>query len=187
MCSERKRALLDFKRHVTRHNSPLSHQSVQFLQKDNPMFIKQIARVVGVCALLSAMCAHAQFAKPEDAIKYRKATMTIINTHFSRIAAMAQGKIPFDAKVAQDNEEVFATVSKLPWSAFGEGTDKGDTKAKAEIWSDQAKFKAAQDKFLAESLKLNAAAKTGKLDDLNVAFKGVGAACKGCHDGFKDK
>jgi len=151
------------------------------------VFIKQITRVLGVCALLSAICAHAQFAKPEDAIKYRKAAMTIMNTHFGRIAAMAQGKIPFDAKVAQDNEEVFATVSKLPWSAFGEGTDKGDTKAKGEVWSDAAKFKAAQDKLLSEALKLNAAVKTGKLDDLNVAFKGVGGACKGCHDNFKDK
>jgi cytochrome c556 len=83
---------------------------------------------------------------------------------------------------------VFAVVSKLPWAAFGEGTEKGaDTKAKAEIWSDQAKFKAAQEKFLSEAVKLDAAVKTGKLEDLSVAFKGVGGACKGCHESFKAK
>jgi cytochrome c556 len=151
------------------------------------MKIHKIAKIATLCTLFSAVFAHAQFAKPEDAIKYRQSAMTIMSTHFGRIAAMAQGKVPFDAKVAQENEEVFATVSKLPWAAFGEGTDKGETKAKAEIWSDQAKFKAAQDKLLAEALKLNAAVKTGKLDDVTVAFKGVGGACKGCHDNFKAK
>ena len=113
--------------------------------------------------------------------------MTVMGTHFSRLGAMAQGKAPFDAKQVVDNEAVFEMTTKLAWPAFPEGSDKGETKAKAEIWKDAAKFKEAQDKLLAESIKLNAAAKRGKLDDLKTATAAVGGACKNCHDNFKEK
>ena len=75
--------------------------------------------------------AQAQFAKAEDAIKYRQSALFVMGQHFTRLAAMAQGKIPFDAKTAADNAAVVETMSKLPWAAFGEGTDQGgNTKAK---------------------------------------------------------
>ncbi|NDG16372.1 MAG: cytochrome c, partial [Betaproteobacteria bacterium] len=38
--------------------------------------------------------AQAQFAKAEDAIKYRQSALFVMGQHFSRLAAMAQGKIP---------------------------------------------------------------------------------------------
>ena len=61
-----------------------------------------------------ALPASAQFAKPEDAIKYRKAAFTVMATHFGRVAGMANGKIPFDAKAAADNAEIATFMSKLP-------------------------------------------------------------------------
>jgi len=41
-----------------------------------------------------AVPAHAQFAKPEDAVKYRKASLTVLGTHFGRLGAMASGRVP---------------------------------------------------------------------------------------------
>ncbi len=148
---------------------------------------KYVIYLLSLMTLMMTFSASAQFAKPEDAIKYRKAVMTVMGTHFSRLGAMAQGKAPFDAKQVVDNEAVFEMTTKLAWPAFPEGSDKGETKAKAEIWKDAAKFKEAQDKLLAESIKLNAAAKSGKLDDLKTATAAVGGACKNCHDNFKEK
>jgi cytochrome c556 len=132
-----------------------------------------------------ALPASAQFAKPEDAIKYRKNALFVMGQHFSRLGAMAQGRVPYDAKVAADNAAVLDVVSHLPWAAFGEGTDKGDTKAKPEIWKEPAKFKEATDKLHTEVGKLVAAAKTGKADDLKAAFSGAAGACKNCHDNFR--
>jgi cytochrome c556 len=34
---------------------------------------------------------------------------------------------------------------------------------------------------------LNAAAKTGNLDNIKTAFGATGASCKACHDVFQDK
>lgn len=130
--------------------------------------------------------AAAQFAKPEDAIKYRQSSLFVMGQHFARIGAMANGRVPFDAKVAADNAEVVAAMAKLPWAGFGSGTDKGaPTKAKPEIWTEQAKFKDAGDKAMAETAKLAAAAKAGNLDALKAAFGATAGTCKACHDAFR--
>lgn len=140
--------------------------------------------------VLAAACvsapAFAQFAKAEDAIKYRQSALFVMQQNFSRVAAMASGKAPFDAKVAADSAAVAEFTSKLPWVGFGEGTDKGrDNRAKPEIWSDKAKFNEYADKMQTEMAKLNVAAKTGSLDNIKTAVGGVGGTCKTCHDAFR--
>jgi cytochrome c556 len=135
--------------------------------------------------LAMGLPAQAQFAKTEDAIKYRKATFTVMAAHFSRLGAMANGRVPYDAVTAASNADVVAAMSKLPWAAFGEGTDKGDTRAKPEIWKEAAKYKEAADKMQAEIVKLNTAAKAGNIDALKAAFGPAAATCKACHDNFR--
>jgi cytochrome c556 len=146
---------------------------------------KALSIALAAAAIASAAPAMAQFQKPEDAVKYRKATFTVMAAHFSRIGAMANGRVPFDAKVAADNAALVETLSRLPWDAFGPGTDKGDTRALPAIWTEQAQFKAGADKFQAEAAKLNAAAKTGNLDAIKTAFGAVGQSCKACHDNYR--
>ena len=141
--------------------------------------------VLAAAAVTLAGPASAQFAKPEDAIKYRKSAMTIMSTHFGRVAAMANGRIPFNAQAAADNAAVAETMSKLPWAAFGEGTGGGDTKAKPEIWTDGAKFKEANEKMQGEMVKFAAAAKTGNIDAIKAAAGATGGSCKACHDNFR--
>ncbi len=148
--------------------------------------MKVLAAFTLAAAALGSVPAAAQFQKPEDAIKYRQGAFTVMGAHFSRIGAMVQGRVPFDAKVAADNATIVLTMSKLPGAAFGPGTDKGaPTRAKANIWSDGAKFGAAYQKMQAEVVKLDAAAKTGSLDTIKAAFGAVGASCKACHDDFR--
>jgi cytochrome c556 len=146
---------------------------------------KKMSLILAAVFTAVALPAYAQFAKPEDAVKYRKASLTVMGTHFGRVGAMINGRVPFDAKVAAENIELVADLAKLPWPAFGEGTNKGDTRAKPEIWKEAGKFKEASDKFQAETLKLQAAAKTGNLDTLKTAFGATGASCKACHDTFR--
>ena len=142
------------------------------------------AALVGL-ATVFATPAMAQFQKPEDAIKYRKASLTVMAAHFARIGAMASGRVPFDAKIAAENAAIVETMSKLPWAAFGAGTDKGDTRALPAIWTEPAKFKEGADKMQAEIGKLAAAAKTGNLDSVKAAFGAAGQTCKACHDSFR--
>lgn len=140
---------------------------------------------LALAGIVTALPAAAQFQKPEDAIKYRKAVFTVMGTSFGRIGAMVNGKAPFDAAAAASNAEIATMMSKLPYAAFGPGTDSGDTRAKPNIWTDNAKFTAAATKMQDEMAKLNVAAKTGNLDQIKAAFGPVGGACKACHDDFR--
>ena len=130
--------------------------------------------------------AFAQFAKPEDAVKYRQSSLTVIATHFGRIGAMVNGRAPYDAKAAVENAQIVADLARLPWTGFGPGTDKISQKAKPEIWTQQAKFNEHADKMVAETAKLLAAAKTNNLDNLKAAFGPAAATCKACHDSFRN-
>ena len=133
----------------------------------------------------AALPAAAQFAKPEDAVKYRQSAMFVMGQHFGRLGAMANGKIPFDANAAADNAHIVAEMSKLPWAGFVAGADS--PKAKPEIWSDAAKFKEANEKLMAETQKLASATKGGTLESLKAAFGDTASACKNCHDNFRNK
>ncbi len=143
------------------------------------------AATLAALTLGAALPAAAQFAKPEDAIKYRQSALRVMGTHFGRIGAMVNGRVPFDAAAAQQNAEIATMMSTLPWQGFGAGTEGG--KAKPEIWKESAKFKEMSDDMGKKMLALNAAAKTGNLDNIKTAFGATGASCKACHDAYQEK
>ena len=148
--------------------------------------MKTIATLIlAVSAAVLALPAAAQFAKPEDAIKYRRASMNVLSTHFFRLASMVNGRVPYDAKAAALNADLVLEMVKLPWPAFGPGTDQGDTRAKPGIWTQQAKFNDSSQKMIAQAITLDAAAKTGNLDTLKVAFRAAAGTCQSCHDAFR--
>jgi cytochrome c556 len=147
---------------------------------------RSMLMTTAVCAgVCTALPAAAQFAKAEDAIKYRKANMTLMSAHFGRVAAMASGRVPFDAKAAADNAEIAAAVTKWQFTGFVDGSDKGDTKADPKIWSEKDKFNAAGASLQEAVTKLNVAAKGGNLDAIKAAVGETGKACKGCHDTYR--
>jgi len=144
-----------------------------------------LAAACTLATALFALPAQAQFAKPEDAIKYRRAVMTVMGTHFSRVAGMANGKIAFDPKAAADSADIALTMSKLPFVAFVPGTDKGETKAEPKIWTEPDKFKASAEQMQDNMAKLQAAAKSGNLDAIKTAVGDTGKSCKSCHDNYR--
>jgi cytochrome c556 len=143
---------------------------------------------VAAAAFLACGPVAAQFKSADDAIEYRQGALGVMGHHFGVIGAMASGKLPFDAKAAQANADLVVTLSRLPWTAFVEGSDKGDTNARPEVWSQPDKFKAAAQKLQDAAVKLAAvAAKATKADDLKPAFGAAAETCKSCHDDFRKK
>lgn len=141
---------------------------------------------LAAATLATALPAAAQFQKPEDAVKYRKAGFTVMAAHFGRLGAMANGRMPYDAAVAAANAQVVVNLSTLPYAGFVEGTagtEKGTPKA--NVWSERAKFDAAAKKMQDEVVKLAAAAKTEA--GLKAAFGAAAGTCKSCHDDFRNQ
>ena len=141
---------------------------------------------VAALALLTALPAAAQYRNADAAIKYRQSAMSLQGNHMARIFAMVNGQTPFDAKVMNENIEIVALLNtRAQFAAFIDGSDKGNTRAKPEIWTEKDKWNAAVAKSQADVDKLVAAGKTGNLDQIKAALGAVGQSCKNCHDAYQ--
>jgi cytochrome c556 len=153
------------------------------------MFIMKKLLIVAATLVATTFSAasYAQFAKPDDAAKYRQGALTVMAKHFGVVGGMVAGRIPFDAKVAQEDIDTAVFMSKLPWVGFGPSGEGATIKVnvKPEIWKDAAKFKDLSDKMQAELIKVQTATKTGNLDAIKASFGAAGASCKACHDAFR--
>lgn len=149
--------------------------------------MKHLTRTLAFASLAAlAAPSWAQFAKSEDAIKYRQGALFVMQQNFARVAAMAAGRAAFDGKLAAESAATAEYLARLPWAAFGDGTDKGrETRAKPEIWQDKARFNDYAEKMQMEMAKLSAATKAGTLDAIKPAVASVGNSCKTCHDAFR--
>ena len=147
--------------------------------------MKLLRRAAIVCALLGAAPAYAQFAKPEDAYKYRAAVMTLQGAHMARINSQLRAPSP-NLQTITENAVLLDTLNKLFYTAFPEGSDMvANSRAKPEIWKNQAKFKEYADRLNGDVAKLVAASKGGDQAATRTAFQATAGACKACHDDFR--
>lgn len=154
------------------------------------IILKTLSLIAVTCSLAGSLwagSAHAQFAKPEDAVKYRQSAFTLMGSHMGRMQPVIKGQAPYDAAAIKANVAILKTLSGLPWAGFTADSKSVSSSAKPDVWSDAAGFKAAQDKFNGAMTKLVAAADSGDLEKLRAAYGDVGASCKACHDTFRAK
>lgn len=148
--------------------------------------LHHIASSVFIIAPLSA---HAQFAKIDDAVKYRQAGFHVLSTHVNRLGAVVKGSMPFDKPAVEANIAVIEVLSKQLWTAFPVGSDTAvpHSKAKPDIWKEMDKFKASTEKMQGDISKLSVAAKAGNLNALKTAFGSMAQTCKSCHDDYRNR
>ncbi len=98
---------------------------------------------------------------------------------------LASGGSAADLKVF--SAKLVETSGQLPgWFPKGSGPESGlKTKAKADIWSDAAGFKAAADNFKTQAGKLDATVAGGDMDAIKAQFGATRAACKSCHEKYE--
>lgn len=149
----------------------------------NKTMKKSIVALACAAGVLLAGSASAQFAKNEDAVKYRQSAFTVMANHMGRLAAMARGQQPFDAAAAKRSAELVQAVSHLPWEAFVPGSSNDGARLKADPWARADDFKKLQERLVGETGKLVEA--SGSLDSLRTQVGATGAACKACHDEFR--
>ena len=149
----------------------------------------KIASVAGCIAVGAAIAwpVGAQYAKPEDAVKYRKAAFTVMNSHMGRIFAQLKSPTP-NMQVIQSSAQTVESMSKLPWDAFAPNTELvADTRALPALFKNEAKAKDLAQKMQKEVTKLNAVAKTGDAAAIRTQFNAAAKSCDNCHDDFRAK
>ena len=142
--------------------------------------------VVAVVGLLAG-AAFAQFAKTEDAVKYRQSVMSLIGTHFTRMGAVVKGEAPYNKEAFEKNAVLVDSLYRLPLDAFmAPGSDKGSG-MKADALTQKDKFTQMHNTTEAELAKLAVVAKGGDLNAIKPQFGAAGASCKACHDAYRNK
>ncbi len=147
--------------------------------------MKKIAIVTA--AILSLGVADLASARDQnkDAIAARQGAFTLIAANMKPMGAMAEGKVPFSQEAFSKRATNLAALSSMPWEFFIPGSDKGQTEAKAEVWSKSEDFKAEADKFQEAAAKLAAATQSGDEAAIKAQLGDTAKACKSCHKIFK--
>jgi len=135
--------------------------------------------------LLQTGFAHAQDRKIEQAIKHRKAAFTLMATYVNRMVQAVDGNRPFDAKQMAQDAKTVELLSKLPWEGFVEGSERGDTRAKDDIWFEEDKFKRYANDLQANTAAVTVAAESGDLKRFKAAVGQMRDACNTCHKAFR--
>ena len=139
--------------------------------------------LVGVGVTASAVAQ----VKPDVMVKQRQAAMTLQGKYLGPIVAMMKGAVPYNADVVALNATFLENLSRMPWDGFDPSTQGLKSAAKADIYKDMAKFRAASETLVAETSKLGAAARARDEAGVRATFGGVAKACGSCHDTFREK
>src|SRR5438309_11565972 len=99
-----------------------------------------VALALGVAA--GAALAQAQ-AKPEQIVKQRQSVMTLQGKYFGPMAAMAQGKAPYNADIVKRNSAFLDNLSRMAWDGFDPATKDVKSAALPAIYEQTDKFKEA--------------------------------------------
>jgi cytochrome c556 len=141
--------------------------------------------LVSLIAIFTAVLAGESMAQtnPNQLVAQRKGAMNLQAKYFGPLLAMAQGRAPYDAKIAQRNLEYLTVISQLPWDDFQPSTvGNANTRAKEEIFKDAAKFKSTQETYVAALQKLIAS--KGSEAALKSDAPTVARSCNSCHEQF---
>ncbi len=141
------------------------------------------AILLGAAALLATVSmARADGPNP---VEIRQTGFDLLSANFAGIRAVAAAK--GDVKTMEASAKAIVRFAALLPALFPAGSDKGETKAKPEIWSDNAGFMKAAAAMGAAAEKLAALAKAGDADGFAAQVKEVGAACGACHKEYRQK
>jgi len=147
-------------------------------------------RLVVSAVLLAAVAAAAQAqgqpSKAEQALKYRKAVYQAIAWNFGPMSAMAQGKVPYEAKEFEMRAQRVAALAPMLSESYSPDTQSvTGSKAKPELWSNRADFDAKMKTLVDRSATLASVSKGGDFEKSKAAFLDTANACKSCHDKYK--
>lgn len=130
--------------------------------------------------ILALLCSSAMAGPGED----RQKSFKKVLLSFEPIGVMLRDG-PFRQDQFIKHADALKAAAPVPFTLFKPNSIDDVSRAKAEIWSQPAKFKAEQDKFLAAVNALQAGARSDDLAAVRIKYTAVTQSCKSCHDSFR--
>jgi cytochrome c556 len=143
--------------------------------------------MVTLAGLALSPLAISHFDDKQMAQSYRQSWFAMLGANFGPMIGMVKGEVPWDENMMAAYADQLAALATLDvMRGFADGTDKGTTRAKPEIWENKPDFKAkmADMKKAADALQAVANQGTDR-KAISQAVGAVGQTCKSCHDEYK--
>ena len=132
--------------------------------------------------------AVSHFDDKEMQQSYRQSWFAMVAMNFGPMASSVKGEIPWNQEMMQGWANDLATLTTLNiMRGFGDGSDKGTTRAKPEIWENKADFESKMNDLKTAAAALQKTTTGGDREAITADVGAVGKACKACHDEYNSK
>ena len=148
------------------------------------MIRKGTGILAGILVAATAALPALADTTPEDAKDYRAAVMTAFRGHIGAASMVVRGLVDNDGQLVGHAEAMSSLAAELE-NVFPEGSDVGESEALPAIWSNPDAFAAAVQATVDATAAFEEAAASGDAAAIGQAMRGVGMACRGCHDDFR--
>ncbi|MYA17573.1 MAG: cytochrome c [Gammaproteobacteria bacterium] len=135
-----------------------------------------VTAVVATCLVAIAVSAS------EGEVNYRQHTMSAIGGHMRAIVDIIRGDVPHTDHL-ETHAGAMADLAEIAPTLFPESSKGGD--ALDAVWEDAEDFKSKLDAFREATANFKTAVDSGDQGQIMGGFRGVGQACKGCHDNYR--
>ena len=148
-----------------------------------------ILAIITLAGLTLSPLAISHYDDKEVHQSYRQSWFAMLAVNFGPMVAMVKGEMPWEEmQMAGYADQLAALTTLNVMRGFADGSDKGTTRAKPEIWENKADFKAKMDDLTKAVNALQVVANEGT-DRAAIAAQvgATGKACKACHDDYKSE
>ncbi len=147
---------------------------------------KTLLAAAAAAATLLSGPAVSHFDDQQMPQSYRQSYFALLAANFGPMAASVKGEIPWDQEKMEGWALDLGALSTLDiMRGFVDGSDKGTTRAKAEIWQNKADFTDKMKAMRKELASLQQVTATGDRAAIAQQVGAAGKACKSCHDDYK--
>ena len=145
-----------------------------------------VSTLFGMSLMSASTWAHIEQSEPLQSL--RQSYFALLGMTFSPMGDMVKGKIEWnDALFTEWANDLNHAAQFGVERGFAPGSEKGTTRAKADIWSNMDDFQSKLDDFRAAAATLAETAAGGDQAASRDQFIATGGTCKACHDEYKSK
>lgn len=124
--------------------------------------------------------------EPDEIIKYRGRVMEAAKNHSGAAGQIVNGQIELKKHLLGHARALNDILADVP-SLFPEGSDFGETDAKAEIWKNAEEFAKASKDSADKAAAFLKAVESGDDGTIRSSYDALGDSCKSCHKKFRAK
>ncbi len=139
--------------------------------------------------LLAGLClVGCERLDPNSPLCQRKAIFKQMLKTSEQLGGMLRGRVRFNESEFVAGADRLDGLVKTPWQHFPQVRDEGKSSAKDEVWQNQLRFNELARKLEMTTAELVAATAQKPLtpEVMNAPMAKVEAACKACHQEFRD-